>query len=137
MKLPILIAAVAALGCAVVTPATAADPAKAIVSLYHAVPGQQIAFLKWLDQQDKISAAAGVAKGALYAHTDGDSWDYMVVYPMTTKAQDDAIDAAGKRMGVNTMRGGLELRKTISSHTDTLVNGPMTAADYLAMVGEK
>ena len=137
MKLPIFVAAVAALSCASPLPAIAAAPGKAIVSLYHVAPGQQVGFLKWLDQQDRVSVAAGVPKAALYVHTDGDSWDYMVLYPMTTKAQDDATEAVGKRMGINMMKGGLELRKYLSSHTDTFVNGPMSAADYLAMVGEK
>jgi len=56
---------------------------------------------------------------------------------VTTPAQDAALDAAGKRVGVNMMRGGIELRKHITSHTDTFVRGPMSAADYLAMLGEK
>ena len=119
------------------TPALAQASGKAIVSIYHVAPGKQVGFLKWLDQQDRIAAAAGIAKGQLYAHTDGDSWDYVVVNPVTTEAQDDAFDAAGKRMGVNTLRGGMELRTYLTSHTDTFVRGPMTAAEYLAFVGEK
>lgn len=134
MKLMLILAAGAALGLA--APATAA-PGKAIVSLYHVAPGQQPGFLHWLDQQDQLAASAGVAKGQLYTHTDGDSWDYMVIYPVTTDAQDKAVEAAGKRAGINTMRGGLELRKYIASHTDTFTMGPMTAAEYLAAVGEK
>ena len=35
------------------------------------------------------------------------------------------------------MRGGMELRTYLTSHTDTFVRGPMTAAEYLAFVGEK
>ena len=56
---------------------------------------------------------------------------------MTTAEQDAAFDAAGKKMGINTMRGGIELRKHLTSHTDTIVNGLMTPVEYLAMVGEK
>ena len=135
MKYAIMIAAAVALGFT--APAIAADPAKSIVSLYHIAPGQQAGFLKWLDRQDQISAAAGVAKGQLYAHTDGDSWDYMVIRPVPTASQDKATDEAAKRMGVNPMHGGLELRKYIASHTDTFTIGPITAADYLSLVGEK
>ena len=137
MRLTTLFAASAALACAVATPAVAAEPGKAIVSLYHIAPGQQPGFLKWLDQQDRIAAAAGIPKSQLFAHTDGDSWDYMVLYPAPTEAQDKASEEAAKRMGVNPMRGGLELRRYVASHTDTFVRGPMSAADYLAMVGEK
>ena len=73
----------------------------------------------------------------MYAHTDGDSWDYLVINPMTSEAQDAAVEAAGKKMGINMMRGGIELRKYITSHTDTYTRGPMSAADYLATLGEK
>ena len=128
-------AAAAAL-CLWAAPALA-DPGRAIVAIYHVAPGQQLAFLKWLDQQDRISVAAGVPRGQLYAHTDGDSWDYLMINPVTTEAQDAAFDAAGKKMGINTMRGGLELRKYITSHTDTFTRGPMSAAEYLTMMGEK
>ena len=136
MRFITLTAAAVALACASATPAMAQPSGRAIVSIYHVAPGHQVAFLKWLDQQDQIAAAAGIAKGQLYAHTDGDSWDYVVVNPVTTEAQDAAFDAAGKRMGINTMRGGMELRKHLNSHTDTFVRGPMTAAEYLASVGE-
>lgn len=132
-----LATAAAALSLTIASPVIAAEPNIAIISIYHVAPGQQLAFLKWMDQQDRISAAAGVAKGQLYAHVDGDSWDYLVVNPETTEAEDAALDAAGKKMGVNMMRSGLEMRKYISSHTDTYVRGPMTAADYLGMLGEK
>lgn len=137
MRIKMLFAATAALAFAFAAPASAAEPGVAIVSIYHVAPGQQVAFLKWMDQQDRISAAAGVAKGQLYVHMDGDSWDYLVVNPETTEAEDAAVDAAGKKMGVNMARGGLELRKYLTSHTDTFARGPMTAADYLAMLGEK
>ena len=137
MRFITLTATATAVALAFATPVSAQPTDKGIVSIYHCAPGQQAGFLKWLDQQDRISAAAGIAKGQLYAHTDGDSWDYVVVYPMNTPAQDDAFDAAGKKMGIDTKRGGLELRKYLASHTDTLVRGPMTAAEYLAFVGEK
>ena len=129
--------AAAALACAFATPAAAQTPAKSIVSIYHVAPGHQVAFLKWIDQQTRISAAAGIPAGQLYAHTDGDSWDYVIINPVTTDAQDAAFEAAGKKMGINTMRGGMELRSHLTSHTDTFTNGPMTAAEYLAMIGEK
>jgi membrane-bound lytic murein transglycosylase B len=137
MRIKMLLAAAAALGCALAAPASAQVPGQAIIAIYHVAPGQHVNFLRWLDQQDRIATAAGVARGQFYAHLDGDSWDYLMINPVTTPAQDAAVEAAGKRMGVNTMRGGIELRKYISSHTDTFVRGPMSAADYLALLGEK
>jgi membrane-bound lytic murein transglycosylase B len=140
MRIFTLTAAAAALACAFATPALAQSQAsgRSIVSIYRAAPGHQVMLLQWLAQQDRIAAAAGIAPGQLYAHTDGDSWDYVVIFPQTTPAQDDALDATAKKMGLPYgPRVGIELRKHIASHTDTLVRGPMSASDYLAAIGEK
>ena len=135
MKLTLALAGAIAL--AVAPPAAAQSGPDGIVQIYHVAPGHQVDFLKWLDQQDKIAASAGVPAGKLYAHMDGDSWDYLVIAPVTTPAQDAALDAAAKSMGINVMRGGIEMRKHVTSHTDTFVRGPTTAAAYLAAVGAK
>lgn len=112
--------------------AQAASPPRAIISIYHAAPGHQQALLEWLAQQDRIAAAAGVSASQIYAHTDGDSWDYLMIAPVTTDAQDKALDAAAAKMGLPTgPKVGLELRKHIQSHTDTYVVGPMTASQML------
>ena len=113
------------------------QPPKARVALYRAAPGQQVALLKWLAAQDRATQSAGVPTGQLYAHTDGDSWDYLVIDPVTTPAQDAAVEAAQKKMGLGTGPAqSLELRKYISVHTDTFVIGPVTAAQYLALAGQ-
>ena len=137
MKFKLALAAAGAIACAFSVPASGQAAGRAIIQIYHVAPGQHVAFLKWLDQQDRVAAAAGIPRGQFYAHTDGDSWDYLVISPVTSEAQDAALDAAGKKMGVNMMRGGIELRKYINSHTDTYVRGPMSAADYLGILGEK
>lgn len=118
--------------------AQAAEPGRAIVSLYHAAPGKQVALLKWMMAQDRAAAAAGVAPSQIYAHTSGDSWDYLVINPTTTEAQDAAIEAAQKKMGM-TMgpKASIEFRTMIASHTDTYAVGPSTAADMLNSLGEK
>jgi hypothetical protein len=114
-----------------------AGPSHMVVSLYRAAPGQQVALLRWLAQQDRIAQAAGQPAMQLYAHTDGDSWDYMGINPAATPAGDAAFDAAAKKLGLPNGPGvGLELRKYISMHTDTYTVGPMTAAQYLAYVGQ-
>lgn len=137
MRMKSFLAAAAALTFAFAAPASAQVAGQAIIAIYHVAPGEHVNFLKWLDRQDRIAIAANVPRGQFYAHTDGDSWDYLVINPVTTPAQDAAMAEVGKRMGVNTMRGGIELRKYINSHTDTYVRGPMSAADYLALLGEK
>jgi hypothetical protein len=116
--------------------APAAEP-RAIVSLYHAAPGHQAELLKWFAEQDRIATAAGIAPMQLYVHTDGDSWDYMGINPVTTDAQDAAMDAAAKKMGLRSGPGvSLDLRKHISSHTDTFTIGPVSAAQALAAYGQ-
>ena len=113
------------------------SPPEAIVSLYRAAPGHQVALLKWLEQQQRVAAAAGVPASQLYVHQNGDSWDYLVIAPVTTDAQDDALEAAARRLGVPTGPGvGIELRKHIASHTDTFVAGPSSIADYLRRIGQ-
>jgi hypothetical protein len=125
-------AAAGAIAATSIAYAQAASPPRAIISIYHAAPGHQQALLEWLAQQDRIAAAAGVASSQIYAHTDGDSWDYLMIAPVTTDAQDQALDAAAAKMGLPTgPKVGLELRKHIQSHTDTYVVGPMTAAQML------
>jgi hypothetical protein len=135
MKSVMKYAAAAAAGAIAATSiafAQTASPPRAIISIYHAAPGHQQALLEWLAQQDRIAAAAGVASSQIYAHTDGDSWDYLMIAPATTDAQDKALDAAAAKMGLPAgPKVGLELRKHIQSHTDTFVVGPMTASQML------
>ena len=134
----LIFAAVAATACALAAPAIGQDAPQHIVSLYRAAPGQQVALLKWMAAQDRASAAAGVAPSQIYVHTSGDSWDYLVINPVTTKAQDDAIDAAAKKMGIASgPRASIQFRTMIASHTDTTSNGPTTAAQILATLGEQ
>jgi hypothetical protein len=142
MKQLMKLAAAAALGALasgtiVYAQAGSSQPPKARVALYRAAPGQQAALLKWLAAQDRASQAAGLPATQLYAHTDGDSWDYMAIDPVTTPAQDAAVEAAAKKMGLATGPASkLEFRKYISMHTETFTIGPVTAAQYLAMAGQ-
>lgn len=139
MRIGLLIATATAIAITSATPATAQqEPGALVVSTYRAAPGHQIELLKWLAQQERISAAAGVAPSQIYAHTDGASWDYIMIAPQTTPAQDDAMDAAAKKMGLPSgPMAGIELRKHIADHTDTMVRGPMTASQMLATLGQR
>src|SRR5678815_2727502 len=138
MKLGMIFAAAAATACLWSVPAIGQDTPQHIVSLYRAAPGQQVALLKWMAKQDQAAAAAGVAASQIYVHTSGDSWDYLVINPVTTKEQDDAVDAAAKQMGLATgPRASIEFRTMIATHTDTTATGPQTAAQILAALGEK
>lgn len=142
MKQVMKLAAAAALGAIasgtiVYAQTGSSGPPKARIALYRAAPGQQAALLKWLAQQDRVSQVAGVPVGQLYAHTDGDSWDYLAIDPVTTPAQEAALDAAAKKMGLPIgPASNLEFRKYIAVHTDTFAIGPTTAGQYLAMAGQ-
>ena len=143
MKQLIKLAAAAALGAiasgsVVYAQAGSSEPPKARIALYRAAPGQQVALLKWLARQNRAAQAAGVPIGQLYAHTDGDSWDYLAIDPVTTPAQDAAVDAAAKKMGMPAgPASSIEFRKYIAVHTDTFAIGPVTPEQYLALAGEK
>ena len=142
MKQLFKLAAAAALGAfasgtIVYAQAASSDPPKARIAIYRAAPGQQVALLRYLAAQDRIAQSVGIAPSKLYAHTDGDSWDYLAIDPVTTEAQDAAADAAAKKAGMPVgPASSIEFRKYVSVHTDTFVVGPMTPAQYLAMVGQ-
>lgn len=142
MKQLMKLAAAAALGAIasgtiVYAQAGSSRPRRVRIAMYRAAPGQQVALLKWFASQERAAQAAGVPTGQLYAHTDGDSWDYLAIDPVTTDAQDDAVDAAAKKMGMPTgPAASLEFRKYISVHTDTFAIGPTTPGQYLALAGQ-
>ena len=138
MRIKMITVATAAVAFALATPVSAQDTPQHLDSLYQAAPGKQVALLKWIAAQDAASAAAGVGVSQIYVHTSGDSWDYLVINPVTTKAQDDAVDAAARKMGLASgPRASVEFRTMIATHTDTTTNGPTTAAQILTTLGEK
>ena len=115
--------------------ATPAKPPKASVGIFHVAPGKQVDFLKWQAAREAVAKEVGVPAAQWYAHLEGDSWDYVVVAPFLTEADDAKIEAAEKKKGLKTgPQSGIEFRKMIASHTDTLVAGPMTAQQILDAV---
>ena len=140
MKIGMILAAAAALSIAMPSAALAQatpEPAGATVTLYRAAPGHQVQLLQWLANQERAAAAAGVPASQLYVHQNGDAWDYLLIAPDLTDAQDDAVDAAAKKLGIPTGPGvGIDLRKHVAWHTDTIVAGPSSVADYLKRVGQ-
>jgi len=108
-----------------------------VVTIYKAAPGQQVALLRWMAEEERVAEAAGVPRSQLYDHFDGADWDYIGIAPLTTAREDDAMNAARKRMGFATgPRRSTEFRKYILHHTDTLVHGPTTATDLLKAIGD-
>jgi len=108
--------------------------ARARITLYRVVPGKHLDFLKWMAAQDEVARQAGVPTVQLYAHLDGDAWDFLGIAPETTPEQDKKLDeiaaAKGLKIGV---AAAFEFRELVAWHTDTRSAGPTSAAELLAM----
>jgi hypothetical protein len=111
----------------------AKDPPTARVVLYRVAPGKQLEFLKWMAETDAIDKEAGVPVSQVYAHTNGDHWDYMQIAPDLTKEQQAKVDEVSKKRGRKVgIQASLEFRTFIAWHTDTMTVGPMTATEMVA-----
>ena len=120
------------------TPKDNKDPGRARISIYHVAPGKHLDFLKWMAAQDEVAKEAGVATVQLYAHIDGDSWDYVGIAPVTTPEQDKKLDEIAARKGQKTgLPASLEFRQLLASHTDTFAAGPTSASDLVAQATPK
>ncbi len=112
------------------------QPPTALVALYRIAPGKHLDFLKWMSEADAINKEAGVPAAQLYAHTSGDSWDYLVVSSDLSKEQQAKVDEVDKKHGRKTgFAASLEFRTFAAWHTDTHVIGPVTAADLVSAAG--
>ena len=101
-----------------------------IVSIYHVAPGKHVAFLKWMADRDAIDKGLGLPLAQWYVHMQGDSWDYVGIAPELSEAQQKKSDDAAKARGLATgPRASIEFRQFITSHTDTISAGPMTASE--------
>lgn len=135
MKFTANIAAIA-LACAVAAPAAAQEAPASIVSIYRAAPGHYVDLLKWIARNDEAARRAGVPGTQLYVHQNGASWDFVAISPVTTAAQDKAVDDELTKLGARTgPASGVELRTHIAEHSDTIAAGPTSAAEVLKTIG--
>ena len=117
------------------SPATAASPAatsaaSARTDVYHvhfthAVPGKANALADSLKQPDPTSPMPG--HSIMFRHQNGDSWDYVTIEHMGTKA---TVDAARPTPPPAAAAG----RDASDWHTDTFVSGP-SWADFSKAMG--
>ena len=113
------------------------QPPTAVVSLYRIVPGKQLDFLKWMAEAAAINKEAGVPADHWYAHTNGDSWDYLHIAADLTNEQQAKVDEVAKKHGRKTgFAASLEIRTFVAWHTDTFVTGPVSAADLVSAAGK-
>jgi hypothetical protein len=112
----------------------APEPPRMLVEIYRIAPGEHEAFLQAIASYDEANRMAGLPPRQLFVHTDGASWDFMLLQPAETppdKAK--ALGEAWKQLGLPSGADFfLSFRKYIASHEDTFVIGPTSAADYLA-----
>ena len=102
------------------------------ITLYRVAPGKHIEFLKWMAMQDEVAREAGVPAVQIYAHLDGDSWDYLGIAPVTTPDQDAKLDEVAAAKGLKTgVAAAIQFRDLLSWHTDTLAAGPVAAKELL------
>lgn len=110
---------------------------RARISIYRIAPGKHLDFLKWLAIQDEVAKEAGLEAVQLYAHLDGDSWDYLGIGPVTTPEQDQKIQEILARKGFKTgFPAALQFREYLAWHTDTFAVGPTGAADLVAQAAK-
>ncbi len=112
----------------------AADVPTMQVEIYRIAPGQHVAFLKLIAMYDAANVEAGLPPRQLFVHQDGANWDFLILQSAEdwTDEQRTKFRAALKRMGAPTGADFfIEIRKFIAEHTDTVVSGPTTAADWL------
>ncbi|MCH7574761.1 MAG: hypothetical protein IIA59_06505 [Candidatus Marinimicrobia bacterium] len=112
------------------------EPVEYLVTTIRIAPGQHLAFLKWMAEQEVVAKEAGAPATQWYAHLDGASWDYISITEELGAAKqakiDEKIEKLSKKKKMATgMRVALEFRQFISSHTDTYVLGPFTAAELV------
>src|SRR5437870_13337324 len=81
----------------------AAEPPKMLVEIYHIAPGQHTAFLEAIAKYDEANRMAGLPPRQLYVHSDGASWDFMLIQPAETPPDKAAaLDAAWEKLGLPT-----------------------------------
>ena len=60
-----------------------------------------------------------------------------MINPATTDAQDKAVEAEAKKLGIASgPQASIQFRTMIAYHTDTLASGPRSAAQILATLGQ-
>jgi hypothetical protein len=115
---------------------SAPAPQRTQVEIYRIVPGQHEAFLRHLALADEALKSVGLPPRQLFVHQDGADWDFLLLQPadrQLTPTQSAGLAAARKRLGLPAGAAFfIEYRKFIAEHTDTVTEGPTTAADWLA-----
>ena len=116
-----------------------AGPQRMLVEVYWIAPGQHQAFLEAIARYDEANRLAGLPPRQLFVHSEGASWDFMLLQPAEIPPEkSEALAKAWKELGLPSGADFfLSFRKYLASHEDSYVNGPTSAADYLATRKDK
>ena len=109
------------------------------IATYRAVPGKQIELLKWFAKEDAVSKEAGlpIAK-KIYIHSEGESWDFLLISDPRSEEQIKKWRTAAKKLGFPIgLKGAMEMRALFAEHSETIVSGPFYADEILEKLGEK
>ncbi|HEY3349012.1 MAG TPA: hypothetical protein VGM13_04500 [Thermoanaerobaculia bacterium] len=137
IRIAVLFAAFVSSAASAQTPAATAPPAPVrhkLVEIYRIAPGKHEEFLRAVARLDEANRRAGVPLRELYVHSDGASWDFLLIqdaeYP---EGKGEAVSKAYREMGLPSgPRFFLQFRSMLLEHSDTFANGPTTAGAYLA-----
>jgi hypothetical protein len=113
--------------------AAQAPAGKKLVEIYRIAPGKHEEFLRAVAKLDEANRRAGLPARQLYVHSDGASWDFLLIqdadYP---EGKGEAVSKAYRELGLPSgPRFFVEFRSLLLEHTDTFAHGPTTAAAYL------
>ena len=106
--------------------------------IFKLAPGRQEAFVRSIALEDEVSKAGGQPPTKLFFHQNGADWDVLLMKPSgpdTTPEQDAAMAAKRKELGLPSGPAYfVAIRQDIASHTDTKTMGPVSAAEWLAIL---
>src|SRR6202158_1439914 len=81
--------------------AFAAEVPRMLVEVYWIAPGQHAAFLEAIAKYDEANRMAGLPPRQLYVHSDGASWDFLLMQPAETPPDKLApLNAAWEDLGL-------------------------------------
>lgn len=128
--------------CLVLVAATSAlaqgQPDSYIVSLYRVPSGDNLEFLEWLAEHDRIVVANGGQAARVYSHGDGDGWDYLTISPLTTDEREKALaEAAAESMPQGGFAGNLRFHEIMSGVAAPSASGGATAAELMKAAHQK
>ena len=115
-------------------PAAPAPVKSKLVEIYRIAPGKHEEVLRAIARLDEANRRAGVPPRDLYVHSDGASWDFLLIqdaeYP---EGKGDLVTKAYKELGLPTgPRFFIEFRSLLLEHSDTFASGPTTASAWLS-----